>query len=53
MTNKGVALRDSRDRDVSRYLEAANKPKGGFIIEGQGLIPSIEKKLDFSEYEWA
>ena len=50
-----VVLRDCRDRDGLRHLEATRRSDGGILIEGQDLGPGVERIFGagLTEYEWA
>ncbi len=50
-----VALRNQRDADGVRHLEATRRPDGGILIEGQDLGPGVERAFGpgLTEYEWA
>lgn len=47
-----VVLRQQRDADGTRYLEAYYAPSGDIVIEGQDLGKGVEDFFGFSEYEW-
>ena len=49
-----VTLRDSRDGDGARFLEARLDPNGELIISGQDLGPGVEAVFGEGarEYEW-
>ena len=51
---KRVILRDTRDEDGTRYLDARLEPNGDLIIEGQDLGDGVERFFGPGEreYEW-
>lgn len=53
MTRKRVVLRDTRDAQGTRFLEASINSEGGLVIEGQDIGPGVEEIFGVSEYEWA
>ena len=53
MTSKRVVLRNTRDAQGTRYLEASINDKGDLVIEGQDLGAGVEEIFGVSEYEWA
>jgi len=53
MTSKRVVLRNTRDADGTRYLEASINAEGDLVIEGQDLGPGVEEIFGIREYEWA
>ncbi len=53
MTSKTVVLRNTRDAQGTRYLEASINAEGDLVIEGQDIGPGVEEFFGVSEYEWA
>ena len=53
MISKSVVLRDTKDADGTRYLEASFNAEGDLVIEGQDLGPGVKEILGVNEYEWA
>jgi hypothetical protein len=51
---KKVVLRDARDEDGRRFLDASFDESGDLVIEGHDLGPGVEKALGprLTEYEW-
>jgi len=49
-----VTLRDTRDADGSRFLEARLEPGGDLVLSGQDLGAGVRAFFgdDVSEYEW-
>jgi hypothetical protein len=52
MTGKSVVLRNVRDSQGTRHLEATLTGKGDLVIEGQDLGDGVEQIFGFREYEW-
>lgn len=52
---ESVVLRDTRDADGTRHLEADRRPGGAIVIAGQDLGPGVERAFGpgLTEYEWA
>ncbi len=50
-----VTLRDSRDQDGARRLDARLQSDGTLLIEGQDIGPGVERFFGpgMTEYEWA
>ena len=46
-------LRDVRDAEGTRHLQASLTPEGDVLIEGQDLGAGVERALGVYEYEWA
>jgi hypothetical protein len=48
-----VVLRNTRDADGTRYLQATLSPQGEVVIEGRDYGDGVERVLGDREYEWA
>ena len=48
-----VVLRQNRDADGSRLLEASMSVEGDVLIEGYDLGDGVERVFGVREYEWA
>ena len=53
LTTSHVVLREIRDADGSRRLEAALTPKGDVLIQGRDYGDGVERVFGVREYEWA
>jgi len=52
MTSKSVVLRDIKDADGVRQLNASLTGEGDLVIEGWDFGDSVERILGVREYEW-
>ena len=52
MTVKSVVLRDVRDAQGTRHLQATLTDMGDLVIEGQDLGDGVEQIFGVREYEW-
>ena len=52
MTTSHVILRDVKDADGSRLLQASLPSGGDIIIEGRDYGASVERVFGYREYEW-
>ena len=50
-----IPLRQQRDSDGLRRLDASRRPDGGIVLEGHDLGPGVERLWGegLTEYEWA
>ena len=52
MTTSHVVLRDVKDADGSRLLQASLTPGGDIVIEGWDFGAGVERVFGVREYEW-
>ena len=52
LTTSHVVLRDVKDPDGSRLLEATLTSEGDLVIEGWGFGAGVERIFGVREYEW-
>lgn len=52
MTTSHVVLRDVKDADGSRLLQASLTSGGDIVIEGRDYGPGVEQVFGVREYEW-
>ena len=52
MTTSHVVLRDVKDADGSRLLQASLNSKGDIVIEGRDFGAGVERVFGYREYEW-
>ena len=52
MTTSHVVLRDVKDPDGSRLLEATLTSEGDLVIEGRDFGAGVERIFGVREYEW-
>lgn len=52
MTTSHVVLRDVKDADGSRLLQASLTSRGDIVIEGRDYGPGVEQVFGVREYEW-
>ena len=52
MTTLHVILRDVKDADGSRLLQASLTSRGDIVIEGRDYGPGVEQVFGVREYEW-
>jgi hypothetical protein len=52
MTGKSVVLRNVRDAQGTRHLQATLTGEGDLVIEGQDLGDGVEQIFGVREYEW-
>jgi hypothetical protein len=53
LTTSHVILRDVKDADGSRLLQASLTPGGDIVIEGWDFGAGVERVFGVREYEWA
>lgn len=52
MATSHVVLREVRDADTSRFLQASLTSGGDIVIEGRDYGPGVEQIFGYHEYEW-
>jgi hypothetical protein len=52
VTTSHVVLRDVKDADGSRLLQASLTSRGDIVIEGRDYGPGVEQVFGVREYEW-
>ncbi len=52
MSSQRAILRDLRDAQGARRLEASLTESGDLLVEGHDLGPGVEQIFGYPEYEW-